>query len=72
MLAHQEVICYWIRAGHILGIFIAFPCATWSKANTRPLRFNWCLNGRPVLSPQNRMKVANGNTTFQAACFFIR
>ena len=60
----------WCRSRVVRGVWISFPCATWSLARRPPLRSLAELTGRrAVLSdPKSRQQLRVGNATFAAAC----
>ena len=68
----QQVILGWIKAGVVRGVWIAFPCSTWSRARRTPLRFKWCPDGRPDLNEKDREKVRIGNECFYATLRIIK
>ena len=66
------LLCRWIELPCVLGVFIAFPCSTWSRARTDPIRFAWCIDGRPDLSGIDLRRARFGNLTLRATRCFIR
>ena len=65
--AVRTVLRDWCRRKLVRGIWIAFPCSTWSRARRRPLRYDWCIRGRPDLSTTERSLVQLGNRTLDCA-----
>ena len=59
----------WILGGVVLGIWIATPCLTFSRARRFPdiLRSNELPNGLPNLAPHNQQKLETGNRLASAS-----
>ena len=65
-------ICGWIQSGVVRGIFLAWPCSTWSIASGGAYRRPNQLWGRPELLDHLARRVQLGNRTFKAAPAIIR
>jgi len=68
----------WVRGRLIIGIWIATPCNSMSRARNRPngpppLRTRQYPLGLPALSPNDQLKVERGNTlaTFSFSLFLL-
>ena len=74
-----SVIFGWVCSGCVLGIWLATPCTTWSRARHGPLYSAWGplrdnnhIYGFPRLSVGDRSKVVIGNKTMQFSARLIR
>lgn len=75
----QAVIHGWIKGGCVLGIWLATPCTTWSRARHGPIGSSWgpirtnqFIYGLPGLSPKDVTKVRIGNLTMKFTAQTIR
>ena len=61
----QRQIYQWVRSRRILGIHVAFPCATWSNARRPALRTKSAIRGFLVMLQDERSKalLEAGNAT---------
>ena len=75
----QKLIFGWLRSRCIIGVWLATPCTTWSRArhgpvgsSWGPLRDNKHLFELPGLPPKDRDKVRVGNATASFTIEIIR
>ena len=66
------LLCRWIELPCVLDVINAFPCSSWSRARTDPIRFSWCIDGRPDLTGIDLLRARFGNITLRATRCFIR
>ena len=60
----------WISSGRVRGVWMGFPCSTWSRARWPPLRtaeFLLCGTPEARANPDDLERLKFGNATFEAA-----
>lgn len=62
----------WMRSRVVRGLWLGFPCTTWSNARRPALRSRKELWGRPGLAAPQQLQVALGNATLRAALSLMR
>ena len=70
----QRIILGWMRAGIVAGLWLAFPCGTYSIARHPALRSKDHLRGLPhwKADPKASQLIRLGNATLEAALKFCR
>ena len=77
--AVAAVIFGWIKSGCVLGIWLATPCTSWSRARRGPANSSWgpirsnhFIYGLPNISFKDQQKVKVGNQTMSFSTSTIR
>eukprot|EP00959_Pyramimonas_sp_CCMP1952_P089628 1875130-Pyramimonas_sp.AAC.1 len=62
----QQLKLGWMAGRRVRGLWIAFPCTTWSAASRHTYRRPGEFRGRDNLTPEQEHKVSLGNKTLAA------
>ena len=63
----------WISSGQVRGVWMGFPCSTWSRARLplRTAQFLLCGTPEARASPADLERLKFGNVTFEAALISV-
>lgn len=70
--AVRSLIAGWLRARVVRGVWVGFPCTTWSVARRPALRSKAYVWGLPGLNASEQDQIRNGNATVRAAVCVLR